>query len=792
MDNLDPNSSLQVEKLRNRKSRAVWQNNNTSTHNNPYANLSTGEKSRSRHNTGSSYVSPYGGGNGEENAYTGNNNKSNTSGNLLQVPGAGGGGGDLNSNKKQSRRMSIHVSARQHGRSFSQTGPIDMANLPALPKIGGVTTSGVGGAGGDVMTRTGGLTIEQKIFKELSQGSAAEVDDYYKTLLKQKNLITRDIKDNINQNQKNILQLTKDLKETQEELIELRGTTKELYEVLGYFKESAQRRLELEFEPETQKELHLPQKSNQLGIPSNKKKDRSSIMVLKKMWDSQLQSLFKHVDGASKFVQPLPNRHIVAESGRWFEVNVGNWKPSYPTHLFIFNDLILIAVKKSSSSSQEPTTGGSNGGSKSRLQAVQCWPLTQVSLQQIKSPKKDDDKMYFINLKSKSLSYVYLTDRYDHFVKVTEAFNKGRNEMIQSERLLDSRLSSPSNNNGDSKEEKRQLRESLRNSGNYKEGVTDDAGGAATGGGRKSAGTPNRNSTDYVLHDISARVHSRNRSQDLGNNFKLANNGKSQFFNEIKTLEDRLDDVDVEISHNQYAEAVELISIIESKLRNIENALTNQRNGGKNVNIADELLLLDVSKLKIKNRKENVSNGLIFDLQHNIAKLKQDDIDNILTLFDNLEQLDRGVQGYLDSMSAYLSTTVSKLIVGLQGSTKIDVVNYLSNLMVINVSIVKRTIQTYEQIIAPILKRHGDVDSSGLINWCIDEFTKLCKQIKKHLYGTLLISSGINMETDEPIYKVKERKLYDNFLKIMQPQLEELKLVGLNVDYIFESILNLE
>ena len=61
--------------------------------------------------------------------------------------------------------MSIHVSARQHGRSFSQTGPIDMANLPALPKIGGVTTSGVGGAGGDVMTRTGGLTIEQKYSK---------------------------------------------------------------------------------------------------------------------------------------------------------------------------------------------------------------------------------------------------------------------------------------------------------------------------------------------------------------------------------------------------------------------------------------------------------------------------------------------------------------------------------------------------------------------------------------------------------------------------------------------------
>ena len=134
------------------------------------------------------------------------------------------------------------------------------------------------------------------------------------------------------------------MKETQEELIELRGTTKELYEVLGYFKESAQRRLELEFEPETQKELHLPQKVINWVFLVIKRKIDHQLWCLK-MWDSQLQSLFKHVDGASKFVQPLPNRHIVAESGRWFEVNVGNWKPSYPTHLFLFNDLILIAVK---------------------------------------------------------------------------------------------------------------------------------------------------------------------------------------------------------------------------------------------------------------------------------------------------------------------------------------------------------------------------------------------------------------------------------------------------------------
>lgn len=765
-------SNLNVDRMK-RKSRAVWQTNAPSS--NPYANApSTGRpRSRSRGNTAASiYANPY----ADVGSQHGANNNSNS--NLLAVPGSGSSPyGDLNASKQHNRRLSIHVSARQHGRSFSQVNPIDVANPPPLPNIAGL----------DV--KSSELSIAQKISKEISQGSAAEIDDYYKTLLKQRDLIKRDMKDNINQNQKNILQLTIDLKETQEELMEMRGKTKDLYDVLAFFREAAQRRLDAEFQPQP----NLPQKqsNNQLGLPSNRRKDRSSIMVLKKMWDQEMQSLFKNVDGASKFIQPLPGRHVVVESGRWHEVNVGNWKPNNPSHLFVLNDLILVTMRKSTSLESGHQLSSSNSNSttsKGRLQAVQCSPLTQVTLQQIKPPKADE-KLYYINLKTKEWSYVYLTDRYDHFVKVTDAFNRGRNEMIQNERLADSRISSPTTN-GEPTEEKRQLRESLRNSGTFKEGngIVDEQGN------RKSAGTPNRNSTDQVLHDISARVHSRNRSHDFGTTTKIAAstaNGKSQFFNEIKTLEDRLDDVDVEISHNQYSEAVDLIAIIETKLRMIETALMNQKNN-KNLNINDELLLLDVSKLKINNRKENVSNGLIFDLQHNVSKLKQDEIETILTLFDSLNQLEKGVQAYLDSMSSCLSSTVSKLIVGLQGSTKIDVVNYLSNLMVINVSIVRRTMQNYETIIAPILQRHGDVDSSGLINWCIDEFTKLSKQIKKHLYGTLLISTGINPETDEPIYKVKDRKLYDNFLEIMQPQLEDLKLVGLNVDYIFESLLNIE
>ena len=315
---------------------------------------------------------------------------------------------------------------------------------------------------------------------------------------------------------------------------------------------------------------------------------------------------------------------------------------------------------------------------------------------------------------------------------------------------------------------------------------------------KRSATTKKRHSSEFVLQDISARVHSRNRSHDFGkkaiiNTNSNDNNKKLQFFQEIKTLEDRLDDVDVEISHNLYALAVGLIAHIENKLHQIESSLLLSTTTTTTKQLGDEQLLLDVSRLKIKNRKESIQLILKFDLTHNISKLTESDIENILTYFDSFDQLQTGIQTYLDSMSSYLSTTISRLIVGLQGSTKIDVVNYLSNLVVIYVAILKRTIETYNHKIMPLLKKNnGNVDSSGLINWCIEEVLKLSRQVNKHLYGTMVTSTSNGLETDQqPVYVIKDRVLYDDFVKILVPQLGELKRVGINVDYIFEPIMSL-
>ena len=102
------------------------------------------------------------------------------------------------------------------------------------------------------------------------------------------------MKDNINQNQKNILQLTIDLKETQEELMEMRGKTKDLYDVLAFFREAAQRRLDAEFQPQP----NLPQNNQIINWVSQAIEEKTvHLLWYLKMWDQEMQSLFKMLMG---------------------------------------------------------------------------------------------------------------------------------------------------------------------------------------------------------------------------------------------------------------------------------------------------------------------------------------------------------------------------------------------------------------------------------------------------------------------------------------------------------------
>lgn len=757
-------------KAAHRKSRAPWAPSGAGGQkiNNPYANANMHDEfADGNSNTyNSSGRNPYG---------DVNHDSSNPYGVNEAGQGSNATGGRSANSRKNTRRLSIHASATAaaHAKNF-----MDPSNLPPVPPLGMGGDNASIGLGQKNKHTEDPNDVATKITNDLSNATAGEIDEYYKVLVKNKAVVTRDIKDNINQNQKNIIELMSDLKSTQDELLQLRISTKDLYEVLDLFKESAERRLALE---DKHGDARSPYSQNG-GQKNSRHKDRSSIIALEKIWANELLSLFKHVEGASKMIHGIPGRHVIAESGRWFEVNIGNWKATKAIHIFILNDLVLVATKKSSSSNNQIK-------SKSRLQAVHCWSLHDLQLQVVSSKNKaaEADNVYLINITCKSFSYMYQTDRYDHFLKITEAFNKGKTELLQKDRLIDVRKSINGDDGFEPDDEKRQLRESLRNSGII-EGVEDN-------GNPKRRSGSQRHSADILLQDISARVHSRNRSHDFSSSGKFSNfskDDKGQFFMELRRIEERLDEVDIEIAHNRFHEAVGLIGYIENKLDNVENIIMkNNSNDAETIASMDEIkLLVDVIKLKINNRRLKVQQALSFNLQHNISKLSTQQLAEILEFFYTFGVLDKGIDIFLGAVSSDLSNTVSKLVVSVQGSTKTDVMNYLSNLVIIDVSIMKKTISTYKKCIFPILERdnEGNVDSSGLVNWCIEEGNKLLESLKKQLLGTLIVPEDIN-DDDNDNFIIKDVPLYRAFLDVLRPQLDDLKTVGINIDYLFDDLL---
>lgn len=620
---------------------------------------------------------------------------------------------------------------------------------------------------------------------ELHDKDATAIDDFYKSLTLQKSSLDSEIKNRINLNQKNILQLTDDLRITQEELLLLRVLTKEFLSILSDFAEAAERRLALE--REEPKNLDAGPGTQNPLLNRKKKKDRLSVLVLEKMWATELESLYKHVDGAQKYTQPIPGRHVLAESGRWHEINVGTWKASRPIHLFLLNDLVLIATRKLS---QE--------GSSKRLQAIYCWPLLAVELSEIKAPdqvtNKDDKKLYFINLRAPSFSYVYQTDRYDHFVRVTNAYNKGKAELLQKEKNYDSddingdfmngSTNPNSPNLADERADQRHLRNSLRNTN-----LSELSPGPGDELGYHRRNSSQRHSNDMVLQDISARVHSRNRSHDFNDRLNPSRQMGlgaliNKLFMELKNAEDKLDEVDVNLAHSEYEAGTMIMGQIEEKLSAIVTRISGIAGKDKDGSANELLLLVDVVRLKLSNRKYKLQQSLQFDLQHGILTYTNEDIKRILSYYALFEMQSEGINVVLDALSTHLSTTVGKLISGAHGSTKIDILNYILNLTIIYVLIVLKALQIYNGCIFEIVNMpdQKNLDSSGFITWCISEITQLVETIKKHADGTILVYTN-------EVWAIKDEQHYKELRAVVEPQLDLLKNEGLNVAYLFDDIL---
>ena len=157
---------------------------------------------------------------------------------------------------------------------------------------------------------------------------------------------------------------------------------------------------------------------------------RNSVADLAALHRTQLESLWENVEGAQRFLPPVPGRHLIAESASFVELNAATYTPRQGVHLFLLNDALLVAVKKRS---QVATPGGSStpGGGKTRLVADRCHALSEIVVVDLKD---GGELTNAIKVKRGKSTAIFRSERAEDKRALLSAFKKVAEELMAKRR----------------------------------------------------------------------------------------------------------------------------------------------------------------------------------------------------------------------------------------------------------------------------------------------------------------------------------------------------------------------
>lgn len=106
---------------------------------------------------------------------------------------------------------------------------------------------------------------------------------------------------------------------------------------------------------------------------------RSSVVDLRILYASQMQTLHSQISGSAKFAPATPGRHVVAEMDGIWELNAATYKVISMVRFVILDDAVLIARRRRGGGTVAPTAGTSNAAETAgKLVAERCWPLNEM------------------------------------------------------------------------------------------------------------------------------------------------------------------------------------------------------------------------------------------------------------------------------------------------------------------------------------------------------------------------------------------------------------------------------
>lgn len=245
--------------------------------------------------------------------------------------------------------------------------------MPAVPSLDkfvqkeGPPPSRAGGAAPvpDIKAlRDPNLTPDQYVASVLSDATDDQIRDFEASLHKLKNRASADLQQNLLQNRTQFIKISKEAEKLKGEMRALRNLMADLKTNTTALRSASNK---------SDQSANL----GEIGTGLSKRDKRSSVADRSALWNSQMQALYKNVEGSQKFLPNAAGRHVVQNAGPWIELDNATYKSRRAMQIFLLNDHLLIASRK------KRKVEGSHADSRgpmSKLVADRCWSLLDIEV----------------------------------------------------------------------------------------------------------------------------------------------------------------------------------------------------------------------------------------------------------------------------------------------------------------------------------------------------------------------------------------------------------------------------
>ncbi|KAI9842103.1 MAG: exocyst complex component exo84 [Sclerophora amabilis] len=506
------------------------------------------------------------------------------------------------------------------------------------------------------------LQPEKYVADVLTDASEQEIRDYQDSLKKIRNRTSTDLQQNVYQNRTQFIKISREAEELKGEMRTLGGLINDLKTTVDALIQTSSNNPPVGSESQTSSYDNMTTKAR-------KQSNRSSVANLEAMWNTQLQSLWKNVEGSQKFLPAAAGRHIVRDSPRWVELNAATWKPRRHIHMFLLNDNLLVASRKEKRVDQP--TSGANGVKhnqqkvSSKLVAERCWLLQDIQMMDLSSnpssagakgiKREREHLANAVTIRVGQESFTYRTDKTDS--------NEKQSFLLAFRKAVD------------------ELRKNLRVE-------TEDTGKATESMNYLTARDPGLLEQPNLLDSLTENITKDRR------NIMVDVDGKQQ---NLRWVDNQVDELGIDIALQRFEESVSRIE----RLRKLAKGL-------KGTSIARDLITFKADEragklAEILTRQLIETHSFLNATQRNVGWLVR------------LGFEDRAREAFLEARTRVLTKRTRQCI--FEG----DFQKYIFQISFVSFTIIKNTVSIYQACFPPLMM-------SACVRWAkehVDEFNQI-------------------------------------------------------------------